>query len=145
MLKGILSISGQPGLFRLIAETKSRIIVESLLNGKRLAAGTTSKISSLEDIAVFTLAGDIPLRNIFKLIHTHENGGPAIDAKSSDSELRRYFVSVVPDYDQDKVYLSDIKKVILWYNILQGKDMLQFPDEKEEEGAAGAPEVSASE
>ena len=145
MLKGIMAIAGQPGLFKLIAETKNRIIVESLLNGKRMAAGTTSKISSLDDIAIFTHAGDIPLRDIFRLIHTHENGGPAIDAKSADNELRRYFSGVVPDYDQEKVYLSDIKKVILWYNLLQGKDMLQFPEEKADEADAAAPEGTESE
>lgn len=132
MLKGILSISGQPGLFKLVAETKNRIIVESLATGKRMPANPTAKIISLEDIAVFTASGDIPLNDILKKIHLHENGGVSIDSKSPDKDIRKYFEILVPDYDQDKVYLSDIKKIILWYNILQGKNLLDFKEEVKE-------------
>lgn len=130
MLKGILAISGQPGLFKLVAEAKNRIIVESLLTGKRMPASTSAKISSLEDIAVYTTSSDLPLKEIFKKISEHEKGGQAISPKSSDNDLKRYFEQIVPDYDKDRVYISDIKKMILWYNILHEHELLDFSEEK---------------
>ena len=145
MLKGILAVSGQPGLFKLIAEAKNRIIVESLITGKRMPASTTSKISSLEDIAVFTHSGDIPLQEILKKIHTHENGGQSKDSKAPDADIRKYFETVVPDYDKDRVYVSDIRKVIHWYNILQEKDLLIFEEEPGETPTESVAEESTSE
>jgi len=135
MLKGILAISGHPGLFKLIAESKNNIIVESLETGKRMPAYSTTKISALEDIAIYTDEEDVPLKEVFKTIHEKEDGGKAINHKSSGNELKNYFGGVLPDYDRDRVYVSDIKKVILWYNILHEKDMLDFSDEEEENGA----------
>ena len=132
MLKGILAISGQPGLFKMVAESKNNIIVESLETGKRMPAYSTSKISALEDIAIFTDADDIPLKDVFKAISEKEDGGKTINHKSSSKELRDYFGEVLPDYDRDRVYVSDIKKVLLWYNTLQEKDMLDFSEEEEE-------------
>lgn len=134
MLKGILSISGQPGLFRMVAEAKNRIIVESLINGKRMPVSTTARISSLEDIAVYTAVGDLPLKEIFRKIADHEQGA-AIQAKATDEQIRRYFGEVVPDYDRERVYISDIRKIILWYNLLQEKQLLDFS--AEEEASAG--------
>ena len=119
MLKGILAISGQPGLYKLVAEAKNRIIVESLLTGKRMPASPTAKISSLEDIAVYTQTSDMPLKDVLKKIHEYENGGQAINVKSNDNELKKYFGTIIPDYDKDRVYISDIKKIFIWYNILQ--------------------------
>jgi hypothetical protein len=145
MLKGILAVSGQPGLFKLIAEAKNRIIVESLITGKRMPASTTSKISSLEDIAVFTHSGDIPLGEILKKIYAHENGGQAIDSKTPDAGIRDYFESIVPDYDKDRVYISDIRKVIHWYNILQEKGLLVFEEEPEETATESVAEELPSE
>ncbi len=145
MLKGILAISGQPGLYKLIAETKSRIIVESLTTGKRMPASTSAKISALEDIAVFTHSGDVPLKDIFRKIDTKEGGGPAPDAKSPDKDVRKYFEELIPDYDQDKVYLSDIRKVIAWYNILQETSMLDFSPVPEETSAESGEEEPKSE
>jgi hypothetical protein len=142
MLKGILAISGQPGLYKLVAETKSRIIVESLTTGKRMPASASAKISTLEDIAVFTHSGDVPLKDIFRRIDTKEDGGQALDAKSPEKDVRKYFEELVPDYDQDKVYLSDIRKVIAWYNILQEKAMLDFsaiPEESQPENVEEEP------
>jgi len=133
MLKGILAISGQPGLFKMVAESKNNIIVESLETGKRMPAYSTSKISALEDIAIFTDADDIPLKDVFKAISEKEDGGKTINHKSSSKELRDYFGEVLPDYDRDRVYVSDIKKVLLWYNTLQEKDMLDFSEEEETE------------
>lgn len=130
MLKGILSISGQPGLFRMVAEAKNRIIVESLINGKRMPVSTTARISSLEDIAVYTAVGDLPLKEIFRKIADHEQGDAAIQAKATDEQIRLYFGEVVPDYDRERVYISDIRKIIMWYNLLQEKQLLDFSAEE---------------
>lgn len=131
MLKGILSVSGQSGLFKLVAESKNNIIIESLETFKRMPVYSTSKVSALEDIAIYTVEGDVPLKEIFKAISEKENGGPAISARASSNELKVYFEQVVPQYDKDRVYISDIKKVLLWYNTLQGKDLLDFSEEQD--------------
>ena len=131
MLKGILAISGQPGLFKLIAESKNNIIVESMETGKRMPAYSTTKISALEDIAIYTDTDDIPLKDVFKAINEKEDGGKSISHKSSGNELKKYFGEVLPDYDRERVYVSDIKKVVLWYNILHDKDLLDFSEEEE--------------
>lgn len=132
MLKGILSISGQSGLFKMVAESKNNIIVESLDTKKRMPVYSTTKVSALEDIAIYTESGDIPLKDVFKSINEKEKGGAALDPKSSGNELKNYFEEVIPDYDKDRVYTSDIKKVLLWYNILLEKEMLDFSEENEE-------------
>lgn len=136
MLKGILSISGQPGLFKLIAEAKNRIIVESIQTGKRMPASSTAKISSLEDIAIYTETGEIPLKEVLKRIHDKESGGKSISVKLPENELRKYFEEIVPDYDKNRVYFSDIKKIILWYNALHDHDLLDFTEEETEEESA---------
>lgn len=132
MLKGILSVSGQSGLFKLVAESKNNIIVESLETFKRMPVHSTSKVSALEDIAIYTENGDVPLKDIFKAIFEKENGGPAISPKASANELKIYFEKVVPEYDKDRVYISDIKKVLLWYNTLQNKKLLDFSEEEKD-------------
>ena len=131
MLKGILAISGQPGLFKLLAESKNNIIVESLETGKRMPAYSTTKISALEDIAIYTDTEDVPLKEVLKAIYEKEDGGKSISHKSSGNELKNYFEEVLPNYDRERVYVSDIKKVILWYNILQEKEMLDFSEDVE--------------
>lgn len=128
MLKGILSVSGQSGLFKLVAESKNNIIVESLETLKRMPVHSTAKVSALEDIAIYTENGDVPLKDIFKTISEKENGGPSISPKVSDFELKAYFEKVVPEYDKDRVYISDIKKVLSWYNTLQQKELLDFSE-----------------
>ena len=146
MLKGILSISGHQGLYKLVAESKNNIIVESLETGKRMPAYTTSKISALEDIAIYTDSADIPLKDVFKIIFEKENGGEALGHKESAEKLKAYFGEILPEYDRDRVYVSDIKKVLLWYNILQEKNMLDFSeDETEEQPENGEEEEKASE
>ena len=124
MLKEILSISGHGGLFKMVSQAKNSIIVESLVDGKRMPTYATSRISALEDISVFTEEGETKLEEVFKLIHAKEDGQQAISAKSSADELKKYMESVLPNYDKDRVYVSDIKKVISWYNLLIEKDML---------------------
>ncbi len=134
MLKGILSVSGQSGLFKLVAESKNNIIIESLETLKRMPVHSTSKISALEDIAVYTENGDVPLKDVFKAISEKENGGPAISPKAPDSVLKSYFEKVVPEYDKGRVYISDIKKVLSWYNVLQHKELLDFTETEGENG-----------
>jgi len=121
MLKGILAISGQPGLFKMITETKNSIIVESLLTGKRIPAYSTSKISALSDISVFTETGEIQLNDLLKRIR--ENG-KTISSKADSNEIKALFGEVLPEYDKDRVYVSDMKKIFQWYQLLDEKNLL---------------------
>lgn len=145
VLKDILAISGESGLFRFIAQGKNAIIVEHVETGKRSSAFSSAKVSSLEDISVFTENEDLPLGKVFDRIFEMESGGPAIDARSDAEKLREYFGKVVPEYSKDRVYMSDIKKIILWYNLLQQKDMLvreeaeTEQDKEEKPDEAGKP------
>jgi len=133
MLKGILAISGQPGLFKMIAEAKNNIIVESIETGKRMPVYSSSKVSALDDIAVFTDSGDVNLKEVLKAIYTKEEGGSAISYKSAPDQLKSYFAEVLPSYDRERVYISDIKKVVRWYGILLRNDLLDFTEEDETE------------
>lgn len=133
MLKDILAISGKSGLYKFVSQGRQGIIVESLENKTRTHTSAAAKISALEDIAIFTDDEDVPLRDVFKAIHEKESGGKAISHKSSANELKEYMEEVLPEYDKDRVYVSDIKKLIQWYNILHDYDMLNFDEEEEEE------------
>ena len=124
ILKDILAISGETGLFKFIAQGKNAIIVENLETKKRSSAYGSAKVSSLEDIAIFTDKEDVPLGKVFDIISDQTNGGPAIDSKADSSKLKSWFEAVLPDYSRDKVYVSDIKKVALWFNILQKLGLL---------------------
>ena len=124
ILKDILAISGEPGLFKFIAQGKNAIIVEHLETKKRSSAYGSTKVSSLEDIAIFTDKEDMSLGKVFDLIHEKENGGPAIDSKSDNNKLKNWFEGILPEYSKDKVYTSDIRKVAQWYNILHKLDLL---------------------
>lgn len=124
VLKDILSISGESGLFKFVAQGKNAIIVEHIETGKRSSAFSSAKVSSLEDISVFTENEDLLLGKVFDKIFEKESGGQAIDSKAGSEKLKKYFEEVVPDYSREKVYSSDIRKIILWYNLLQKKEML---------------------
>jgi hypothetical protein len=130
MLKGILSISGHGGLFKRVAEAKNNIIVESISTKKRMPAYTTSRISALEDVAIYTETGEVVLQDVFKKIHAFEKGGPSIDPKANETELKEYFGKILPDYDRNRVYVSDIRKIISWYNLLLEHDMIHFEEEE---------------
>ncbi len=133
MLKDILAISGQPGLYKLVSQTKNGVIVENIETNKRTPAYSSAKISALEDIAIYTQDGeDKPLGEVFNSIRTKEDSQAALSHKSSSNELKAYFAEIMPDYDEDRVYVSDIKKVLQWYNVLQANDMLSLLDETEE-------------
>lgn len=147
VLKDILAISGEQGLFRFIAQGKNAIIVEHLETKKRSSAYGSAKVSSLEDIAIFTEKEDMPLSKVFDLIHEKSNGGPAIDPKTEPAKLLQWFEDILPDYSRDKVYPSDIKKVAQWYNILQKLDLLikEEPEKEEKEGEAAAESETSAE
>ena len=129
-LKEILAISGYGGLFRFISQGRNGVIVEGLIDKKRMNASSSVRVSALEDIAIYTSEKEVPLKEILQKIYTKENGGKAIDPKSPNDKLKAYFAEILPDYDQDKVYVSDMKKVFNWYNILLGENMIDL--EKDE-------------
>lgn len=141
VLKDILAISGESGLFKFIAQGKNAIIVEHIETGKRSSAFSSTKVSSLEDISVFTETEDLPLGKVFDKIYEKESGGPAIDSKAETEKLKKYFEEIIPDYSREKVYASDIKKIFLWYNLLQKKELLV----KEEPEKAAETEETVSE
>ena len=136
-LEKILSISGKPGLYELQNQTRNGFLAVSLLDGKKISVGGRHNVSLLSEIAIYTLTEEVPLGQIFTMISEKENGGEAISHKSSKDELEEYFFNVVPDYDEDRVYASDIKKVVQWYNMLLKKGMTDFTvsekDSSEEE------------
>ena len=132
-LKDILVISGQTGLFRYISKGRTTVIVEHLSDNKRTTVSATAKISMMEDIAVFSETGEVPLREIFKKIQEKENGCATISRKSADAELRKYFETILPNYDREKVYLSDIRKVLMWYNHLLELGFTDFEPQPEDE------------
>ena len=117
-LTGIIAISGKPGLFKVVAQGKSNLIVESLEDGKRIPAYSTDRISALEDISVYTYEEDEILSNVFESIYKKENGGVAPSHKEDKNTLENYLLEVLPNYDQERVYFSDVKKIFQWYNLL---------------------------
>lgn len=132
-LTKIVSISGKPGLFQVSGQGKNSVVVESLLDGKRFPAFTQDRISSLEEISIFTSNEDIPLKEVFKSIH--EIMGEKLDfevKKLSNDQLKARFEEVVPDYDTDAVYPSDMKKVFSWYQLLMDKQLLDFSEPEPE-------------
>ena len=131
-LDRILSISEKPGLFKLITQTRSGFIAESLIDGKRVSVNLRSNVSLLSEIAIYTLTEEVPLKRVFDNIKNKENGGPtSVKPKESKDKLEEYFFDVLPDYDEDRVYASDIKKVIQWYNLLHKHDMLDGLSDEE--------------
>ncbi|MFP4621348.1 MAG: DUF5606 domain-containing protein, partial [Bacteroidales bacterium] len=135
MLKDILAISGYSGLYKYLKKSRNGIIVENLETQKRMNADPTARINSLDDISIYTENGDMDLKEVFKTIHEHEEGGKTLNPKKAKgSELKQYFAEVIPEYDEERVYTSDIKKVLTWYNTLQRLDMLNFEESEEEEG-----------
>lgn len=138
-LKKILAISGKPGLYDLKLQTRTGFVAESLLDGKRITVGLRSNVSILSEIAIFTYSAEKPLREVFTTIATKENEGAAISHKEDEATLRAYFKEILPDYDEERVYVSDIKKVLNWYNLLQAKGLITLAflaEETKEETSA---------
>ncbi len=140
-VKDLMAISGKGGLFRFLAQARNGVVVESLTDKKRSVAPATARVSSLEDISIFTDGEDELLADLFMKIYEKEEGGKAIDPKSGNEELRKYFSELLPGYDEERVYISDIKKVMTWYNLLQELNLLEVID-KEEETEDGETEVA---
>jgi len=137
MLKEILSLTGKPGLFKLVSQGKNMLIVESLIDGKRVPAYTKDKVVSLGDIAIFTETTEVPLGQVLETLKAKENGAVcSIDPKSDNDKLRKYMGEVLPDYDRDRVYPSDIRKLLSWYNILISAQITEFVSEEKEEVVA---------
>ncbi|MHA7943336.1 DUF5606 family protein [Formosa sp. 3Alg 14/1] len=131
-LDKVLAISGKPGLYKLIMQTRNGFIAESLLDNKRLSVTMNHNVSVLSEIAIYTLTEEVPLKVVLQTIATKENKGPSsISHKDSKDKLEEYFFGILPEYDEDRVYPSDIKKVIQWYNLLQKNDLLDFESESE--------------
>jgi hypothetical protein len=131
-VKDLMSISGKGGLFRFLAQARNGVVVESLIDKKRTVAPPSARVSALEDISIFAQEEDVPLADVLMKIHKKENGGAAIDPKSGNEELKAYFTEVLPDYDSDRVYISDIKKVLTWYNLLHELALLEVVEKEEE-------------
>jgi hypothetical protein len=134
-LRTVLSVSGKPGLFKLIAHQKNGVVVESLLDGKRTAISANANVSSLGDIAMYTYEEEVPLRDVFKAMAEVTEGKEALSHKSSKDQLEDFFGEVLPKFDQERVYASDIKKVVQWFNILVKNDLLSILEEEASEEA----------
>ena len=130
-LAGIISISGKPGLSKIVSQTRTGLIVESLLDGKRTPVHGAERVSSLEDISIYTYEEDLLLKDVFSKMFKAANGGAVLSHKSSAAELSAYLKKVLPTYDEERVYASDIKKIVQWYNLLQKHGMLDALEEGE--------------
>jgi hypothetical protein len=140
-LEKILAISGKPGLYVLKVQTRSGFVGESLSDGKKITVNLKSNVSLLSEISVYTYEGEKPLAEIMDKIATKESNGPAISHKEDNATLAAYFKEVLPDYDEERVYPSDIKKIVNWYNMLQAKGLVV----DEEPATAAIEEIPAIE
>lgn len=142
-LTKIIAIAGYPGLFRIIAQASNGIIVESLIDKKRMTAYSHYKISGLEDISIFTYGEDVPLKEVLGKIKEKEKGAKCIDPKSDPTVLRDYLAGILPDFDKERVHNSDIKKLLSWYNLLLDNNLLVETEATDSEGEKKAEEVKA--
>ena len=126
----ILAIAGKPGLYELKLQTRSGFLAESLLDGKKITVGMRSNVSFMSEISMYTYSEEKPLAEIMRAIAVKENEGPALSHKEDNAKLVAYFKEILPDYDEDRVYASDIKKVLNWYNILQAKGLVSKEEPK---------------
>ena len=131
-LNKILSISGKPGLFKLLTQTRSGFVAESLLDGKKVTVGFKNNVSVLSEIAIYTLEEEVPLKEVFEKIKEKEEGGKtAVNHKDDKIKLEEYFFEILPNYDEDRVCPSDIKKIIQWYNLLHEHGITEYANEEE--------------
>jgi len=142
-LKDIVSISGKPGLYKILAQGKNNIFVESLTEKKRFPAYASDKISSLQDISIYTLDDDLKLTDVYDLMFKNLDGKNALSHKENPKKLRDYLLTIIPTYDYERVYDSDVKKLFQWYNILQKLGFLQIKEEKIVEKKATKPKPKA--
>jgi hypothetical protein len=135
-LDKIMAISGKPGLFALKVQTRTGFVAESLLDGKKVTVSLKSNVSLLSEISIYTQTAEKSLVDVMRSIAIKEDNGPAISHKEDNAVMAAYFLEILPDYDQDRVYPSDIKKVLNWYNMLQAKDLVSKEVPVKEEVAA---------
>jgi hypothetical protein len=130
----IIAVTGKPGLFQVISQSKSAIIVSTLTDDKKIAISATQNVSLLENIAIYTYEEDIPLLQVFKTMFEKTEGKEAVSHKESGKKLEAFFAEVLPDYDAERVYTSNIKKVIQWFNLLvkSGMDFSKIEASEEE-------------
>ena len=131
-LSGIIAISGKGGLFTVAGQSKNNVIVESVIDGKKFPAFSSNRISALEDISIYTYEGDELLSDIFKLIFEQEKGGKAPSHKDNVNDLKKYLRGIIPEYDEERVFASDIKKLFQWYNLLHGANKLELKEKKKD-------------
>lgn len=131
-LKDILSITGYSELFKFVSQSVNGIIVESMETGKRMKAFANQKLSSLDDIAIYTDDKEVSLKDVFKKIREKTESKECISYKADEKELKAYFESILPNYDKDRVYISDIKKVMKWYNMLVAHNLLDLLDKEDD-------------
>ncbi|MDE6463537.1 MAG: DUF5606 domain-containing protein [Muribaculaceae bacterium] len=144
MLKGIIAITGKPGLYKLLCRGKNSLIVESLSTGKRVPSYATDKVISLADVTMYADHGDVPLSEVLTSLYTVAEGKP-VDIKgfADDAAIRDYFAKVLPDFERDRVYTADIRKLFTWYNQLIAAGVTDFKDEEiAEDNAAEAAEAA---
>ena len=132
-LEKVLAISGKPGLYELKAQTRGGFVAESLADGKKISVNARHNVSMLSEIAMYTYTEEVPLREVFQKIAEKEDGKEAISHKESKAKLEGYFKEILPEYDEDRVYASDIKKVFQWYNILVNAGVTDFSEQEAEE------------
>ena len=130
-IEGIINVSGKSGLYKIISQGKNAIIVESLRDKKRMPVYSHNQASSLEDIGIYTYEDSVPLIDIFKKIAEKENYQKCISHQSSKNEIEKYFREILPDYDEMRVYISDMKKILNWYNALQSTGFIESPKNNE--------------
>jgi len=123
-LEKVLAISGKPGLYALKLQTRTGFVAESLLDGKKITVGLRSNVSLLSEISVYTYDGEVRLSEVFRAIAEKQDNGPAISHKEDNAKLESYFREVLPEFDEDRVYASDIKKILNWYNMLQANGLV---------------------
>lgn len=139
-IEKILAISGKPGLFELKIQTRTGFVAESLLDGKKITVNLKANVSLLSEISIYTYEAEKPLAEILNTIAKKEKNGPTISHKEDTATLEAYFKEIMPDYDEERVYGSDIKKILNWYNVLQSKGLV-----KDEAPKASSNEVSVTE
>ena len=131
-LEGIINVSGKPGLFKVISKSNNTVIIESLTDKKRTAIYSHNQANLLDEIGIYTYNDTVPISDIFTKIAEKTSCGPSINHKSSKDDLINFFREILPEYDEDRVYISDIKKVIQWYNIMQSVNLIKIQKNKKE-------------
>jgi hypothetical protein len=148
-LDGILAIGGKPGLYKMVAQSRTGLIVESLTDNKRFPVSQTGNVSALKDIAIYTYGEEVPLPEVYGKVAEKENGGKTVNPKEiSAKEMEAYMEELLPDYDRERVYTSDLKKLFNWYNLLHEAGLITLGEETEvadKEDTAESAEAIASE